>query len=157
MNASPPSKTITKNQYIIGPITKSDAISSEFTCNEAITNEKYVMKCILKQTVMKPKNFKRMLADIELVKKIDSPYIIKIIDSYELDDMHTYIIPSYNNTLDKYIRDHGFLDPKEALRIFIDLVTAINELNTVGIKNIDLRPENIMFDENLKPVNCRFS
>ena len=96
-----------------------------------------------------------MIDEIKILSKIDSPYIIQIFETFEETDKHVFITPHFPTSLDNHIKNQGFLEPKDAMKLVIDIATALMELNMHGIRNIDLRPENIMIDANgekIRPV-----
>ena len=136
-------------KYAITSILKSDAISASYSCTLKASFQDFTMKCILKNNVLKEQTLKKLTEEIEKMRKIDSPYVIKIFDIFEEPDQHVYIVPTFKTTLQQHIRSKGFLEPKDALRMIVDIATGVNEMHMAGIKNIDLRPDSIMMDENM--------
>lgn len=137
------------DKYAITSILKSDAISASYSCTLKASFQDYTMKCILKNNVLKEQSLKKLTEEIHKMKKIDSPYVVKIFDVFEEPDQHVYIVPTFKTTLQQHIRSKGFLEPKDALRMIVDVATGVNEMHMAGIKNIDLRPDSIMMDENM--------
>ena len=137
------------DKYAITSILKSDAISATYSCTLKSSFQDFTMKCILKNHVLKEQSLKKLTEEIGKMSKIDSPYVVKIFDVFEEPDQHVYIVPTFKTTLQQHIRSEGFLEPKDALRMIVDVATGVNEMHMAGIKNIDLRPDSIMMDENM--------
>ena len=137
------------DKYAITSILKSDAISVSYSCTLKSSYQDYTMKCLLKNNVIKDASMKKLTEEIAKMRKIDSPYVVKIFDYFDEPEQHVYIVPTFKKTLKQHIRSKGFLEPKEALRMIVDVATGVNEMHMAGIKNIDLRPDTIMMDENM--------
>lgn len=93
------------------------------------------------------KNFKR---EIEIMKKVDHPFIAHFYDFIETPH-HYYIVMEYckNGTLLNRINSNGQLPIVEIKRIFAQIISALNYLhNTLKIAHRDLKLENILFDDN---------
>lgn len=137
------------DKYIKTSILKSDAISATYSCSLKGSFHEFTMKCILKNHVLKEQTLKKLTEEIEKMRKIDSPHVVKIFDVFEEPDQHVYIVPTFKTTLQQHLRSKGFLEPKDALRMIVDVATGVNEMHMAGIKNVDLRPDSIMMDENM--------
>lgn len=77
------------------------------------------------------------------------PNIVSVYDVGEDGEMH-YIVMEYINgkTLKKYIQEYAPLSPARAVHIMKQLTSAIAHAHENGIVHRDIKPQNIMVDEN---------
>ena len=106
------------------------------------TNYIRAVKAIKKKYIEK----NEFLNEIELLKTVDHPNIIKIFDCY-YDKTFYYLIEEYcsGGDLFDYIQKEHFFTEKKAAIIFRHLLSAINHLHKKNIIHRDLKPENIVF------------
>ena len=106
------------------------------------TNYLRAMKAIKKKYVEK----NEFLNEIELLKTVDHPHIIKIFDCY-YDKTFYYLIEEYcsGGDLFDYIQKEHFFTEKKASIIFTQILSAVNHLHKKNIIHRDLKPENIVF------------
>ena len=56
-----------------------------------------------------------------------------------------------NGSLDDYLRVHGTLEVAEALELFREIATGLNHAHGKGVLHCDLKPANILLDQDHKP------
>ncbi|GKV67752.1 serine/threonine protein kinase [Sporosarcina sp. NCCP-2716] len=76
------------------------------------------------------------------------PNIVNIFDVGEEDELH-YLVMEYvkGMTLKRYILENGPLPPEKAIPIMLQLVAAISNAHHNGIVHRDVKPQNILMDE----------
>ncbi len=76
------------------------------------------------------------------------PNIVNIFDVGEEDELH-YLVMEYvkGMTLKRYILENGPLSPEKAIPIMLQLVAAISNAHHNGIVHRDVKPQNILMDE----------
>ena len=86
--------------------------------------------------------------EIQLLKTLDHPNIIKLFDCY-YDSRYYYMVEEYcsGGDLFDYIQKEKFFTEKKASIIFNQLLSAVNHLHKKSIVHRDLKPENIVFIE----------
>ena len=106
------------------------------------TNYLRAVKAIKKKYVDKDE----FLNEIELLKTVDHPNIIKLFDCY-YDKTFYYLIEEYcsGGDLFDYIQKEHFFTEKKAAIIFKQILSAVNHLHKKNIIHRDLKPENIVF------------
>ena len=106
------------------------------------TNYLRAVKAIKKKYVEK----NEFLNEIELLKTVDHPNIIKLFDCY-YDKTFYYLIEEYcsGGDLFDYIQKEHFFTEKKASIIFKQILSAVNHLHKKNIIHRDLKPENIVF------------
>ena len=84
--------------------------------------------------------------EIEVLKTVDHPNIIKLFDCY-YDRNFYYMIEEYcsGGDLFDYIQKEKCFNEKKAKIIFKQLLSAVNHLHKKNIVHRDLKPENIVF------------
>ena len=84
--------------------------------------------------------------EIEILKTVDHPNIIKLYDCYH-DQNYYYMVEEYCSAGDlyDYIRQQKYFSEKKAANIMFQLLSAVNYLHKKSIVHRDLKPENIVF------------
>ena len=96
---------------------------------------------------------KKILNEIEILRSLDHPNIVKIYEYFE-DDKFIYIVMELitgGELFDKIVSAHHFTE-KKAAEYFIQILSGVNYLNSNRIVHRDLKPENILFDGNLLKI-----
>ena len=84
--------------------------------------------------------------ELEVLKTLDHPNIIKLFDCY-FDNSYYYMVEEYCNGGDlfDYIQKEKSFTEKKAGVIFNQLLSAVNHLHKKNLIHRDLKPENIVF------------
>ena len=101
------------------------------------------------------------MKEVEILKSISHPNIIKLYDVIE-DDRSIHLVMEYANggSLQQNLRIKSKkLDPKETKRIFKQIVDAVKYLHSINIYHRDIKLENILLDyrRNVKLIDFGFS
>ena len=113
------------------------------------TNAVRACKCISKSKINE-KDLQRIRREINVLKKADHPNIVKLYEVYETKRSIYIIMEKCNGgeLFDKIIDKIGkgiMLSEKEAAKIILQIMSAINYCHKNGICHRDLKPENILF------------
>ena len=113
-----------------------------------ITGAIRAMKIIEKQNSLIESNEDDVLNEINVLKKIDLPSIIKIFEFY-VDDKNYYLITEYcsGGELYELINDCKFSELQVAY-VMYQLFIALNYCHKMKIIHRDLKPENILLTKN---------
>uniref|UniRef100_A0A0N4ZP18 Protein kinase domain-containing protein n=1 Tax=Parastrongyloides trichosuri TaxID=131310 RepID=A0A0N4ZP18_PARTI len=99
--------------------------------------------------------------ELFVTRVVDHPNLAKCLYISEPNDSKIVIISEYynNGTLEDFIRCNGRLPEKTSSIIFRQLIEAINYLHSRGVVHRDIKPLNMLFDENgnLKLVDFGFA
>ena len=102
----------------------------------------------------------QMHEELNVLNKLDHPYVAKYEESYE-DERYIYII--MNNIKGHHIlqdvkdlQEAAFYDEVRSRNIMYKIFNAIHHIHSSGIIHRDLKPENIMIDEADQPVIIDF-
>ena len=112
-------------------------------CTHKITKVKRAVKIIPKYKMTDICNF---LDEIELLKTVDHPHIIRIYEWFE-DKNNVYVVMEMcegGELFDK-LTNEGHLSEALAANLFKDMMSAVNYCYSKKICHRDLKPENFMF------------
>ena len=108
------------------------------------TGAEQVLKILDTRTSTDPEFLDRFIHEYGVISNIDSPYVIRIWDQGFTSD-HAYISMEYLPGGDLKDRIRAGLDSSSALRIFRELISALQSVHDAGIVHRDVKPQNIMF------------
>ncbi|CAK88776.1 unnamed protein product (macronuclear) [Paramecium tetraurelia] len=107
------------------------------------TKNQRAVKVIPKSKVKNPDRFKK---EIDILRQLDHPNIIKLYETFE-DQRNVYLVMELceGGELFDRIMDKGYFSEAEAHEIFLQIMQALNYCHTNGICHRDLKPENFLF------------
>ena len=120
------------------------AYGSVYKVQQKYTNYLRAVKAIKKKHV----DSSEFYNEIEVLKALDHPNIIKLFDCYQ-DKSYYYMVEEYcsGGDLFDYIQKEKFFTERKAGTIFNQLLSAVNHLHKKKIVHRDLKPENIVLIE----------
>ena len=107
------------------------------------------IKEILPTFVADPEYRSRIEREMEFMKKLDNPNVVKIYDNFEMNGS-LYIVMELIEGADveKYISDNGAMEWHQALDYMIKLLGTLQDVHNHGIVHRDIKPGNIMIRSN---------
>ena len=120
------------------------AYGSVYKVQQKYTNYLRAVKAIKKKYVDSTEFYN----EIEVLKALDHPNIIKLFDCYQ-DKSYYYMVEEYcsGGDLFDYIQKEKFFTERKAGTIFNQLLSAVNHLHKKRLVHRDLKPENIVLIE----------
>lgn len=121
------------------------------------TSQLFSAKIVPKMYIEKKNLMDSIQKEIKVMSKIDHPNIVKLYKNFELknrfDESYIIMILEYcsNGDLLTFITNHGFKDESQKKKIFSGFLKAINYLHGQNISHGDIKPENILLDQNMNP------
>ena len=102
------------------------------------------VKCVKKSSLNKAST-ENLLCEIGLLKKLQHPHIVKLID-FQWDDSFIYIIMEYcsGGDLSHFIRSKRTLPEYTVKRFLQQLVKAMMYMRSNNVAHMDLKPQNIL-------------
>ncbi|GLL05694.1 hypothetical protein GCM10017581_074410 [Dactylosporangium matsuzakiense] len=90
----------------------------------------------------------RFLQEARMMRRADSPRIVRMLDIDELPDGRPYLVMAYaaGGTLADRL-GAGPLSVEQALAVGAEIAEAVAELHHIGVLHRDLKPSNVLFDE----------
>jgi calcium-dependent protein kinase len=124
-----------------------------FKAREKDTDQYRAIKRIAREKI---RNYQRFLNEINALKTLDHPNVIKLFEIYE-DKEYIYLVQEYleGGELFEYIVSKEYLDEVQTARIFKQIISAILYCHKNAIWHRDLKPENFMFVSNDEKSNLK--
>ncbi|KAG7156580.1 Serine/threonine-protein kinase SIK3-like, partial [Homarus americanus] len=120
-----------------------------------VTQSKVAIKIIDKNKI-DADNLRKILREIDILKKLRHPYIIRLYQVMETERM-IYLVTEYASC--DYVAAHGKMSEREARTKFMQIVAALRYCHKRGIVHRDLKAENLLLDKelNIKLADFGFS
>lgn len=114
---------------------------------------------IVEKQMIKEYYGKTNYEELEILKIVDHPNLIKLIEIVETDTTYYIVTELLKSVLFDYLEFSGFISEIEAKVLFQQIVLPIKYLHEKKICHRDLKLENLMFDSegNLKLLDFGFS
>ena len=126
------------------------AFSSVYKCRERSTGDTRAVKIVSKQSLSKQHvNLKNKLQEIQVLKLLDHPNILKIFKGFE-DSKNFYIVMEFceGGELFKQILNKHYFTENEAANIMFQLLSAVAYCHSQNVIHRDLKPENLLIEGN---------
>ncbi len=118
--------------------------------------KKVILKVMHPHLVQELSARKRVEREIAILKQLNHPQIVKLIDSGEHEGIPFAVLEFVPGpTLREYLDQNAPLEEKEAIKIFRQLAIPVSYLHQQGVIHRDLKPENIVL-RNGRPVIIDF-
>ncbi|XP_053086259.1 serine/threonine-protein kinase SIK2a isoform X4 [Pangasianodon hypophthalmus] len=114
-----------------------------------ITKSEVAIK-IIDKTQLDAANLEKIYREVEIMKLLDHPHIIKLYQVMETKNM-LYLVTEYakNGEIFDYLANHGRLSEAEARRKFWQILSAVEYCHERSIVHRDLKAENLLLDANM--------
>lgn len=135
----------------------SDGMSDVFLAINPRTREKRSVRILVKRASVGPAAYARFLREMDIVRSLSHPGIIKILDGGALEDCYYYsteFMPGGNLTR---CLEHGKIPMDPAMKIFMGVCEAMAYAHEKGVIHRDLKPSNILINASGNPVLCDFA
>ena len=96
---------------------------------------------------------RKFLKEARTIAQFKHPHIIRIHDVFEENGTAYYVVDYYNgDALNKYVECRGKLVETEALHYIRQIADALDFVHKMGFNHFNIKPENILLDENKNAV-----
>jgi cGMP-dependent protein kinase 1 len=125
------------------------AFSEVFLCMKSQTKMAYAIKGISKTNILKHSLQQSLVLERKILLEIDHPFIVKLIKTFK-DDNHVYFLQEYVNGVNLYevLRVLNLLNSNDCRFYTACIVSIMEYLHQRSIIYRDLKPENLIVDEN---------
>lgn len=119
-----------------------------YLARDAESGRKVAIKTLLPESTHSLQYIERFRREAKAVSQLDHPHIIKVYEIGEHDGLQ-YFAMEYlaGPTLGSLLKQKGRLSPAQAARIIVDMADALDLAHSRGIIHRDVKPDNIMADE----------
>ena len=165
INTAPTDSSNNKKQDILSEYTLKNVIGKgtfsivKLGENKA-TKEKVAIKIMQKSKIINKEDLLRIYREIEMLKRLNHPNVIKIIKIQE-DSKKFYIIMEYceNGELFNRIVEKQRLSENEAAYFYYQIINGLEYIHKKDIAHRDLKPENLLLskDDVLKIIDFGLS
>ena len=115
-----------------------------YKCRHRDTKQTRAVKVISKKKI---KNMDTFLQEVEIMKKLDHPNVLKLYE-YFIDDEDVFLITEIckgGELFDRIVEKEFYPEPEAAI-IFEEILRSINYIHSCGIAHRDIKPENFLFE-----------
>lgn len=139
--------TVFQDRYEILEVLGSGGTSVVYKARDKVLNRLVTIKILRKQFAEDEKFVLRFRNEAQAVAKLSHPNIVRIYDVAFSGDMH-YLVMEYVEgcSLKEYIDQNSPLSTEESLRIFEQLVNALQHAHENNVIHRDIKPHNILLD-----------
>lgn len=130
-------------------------ILKEFTGNkeskvQLVENKKSKQLFVFKE--VKIIDLSKQMQEIEIHKRLDHPFIIKLLE-FEVNNSNVNLLIEFakNGDLFSWINRMHVLSEKTIIKFFFESVCAVSYLHSQGIVHSDIKPENILVAKHFSP------
>ncbi|XP_006894004.1 PREDICTED: serine/threonine-protein kinase SIK1 [Elephantulus edwardii] len=105
---------------------------------------------IIDKTRLDPGNLEKIYREVQIMKLLNHPHIIKLYQVMETKDM-LYIVTEFakNGEMFDYLTSNGHLSEEEARKKFWQILSAVEYCHSHHIVHRDLKTENLLLDSNM--------
>ena len=148
------SKTDAEHDYKKLQILGEGTFSTVYEAQNRITDIMRAMKIIKRQKHSSEQEKREIINEINILKTMDHPNIVKIFEFYSNKDSYS-IIMEYcrGGQLVSEIKSYGPFDEKYTAYVMYQIFSAINYCHSMNIIHRDLKPENILIVSKNKSNN----
>lgn len=121
------------------------AFGQVFRVTSVSTGKEYAAKAIDKNKVKKPET---IVSEIECLKKLDHPNVIKLYEVYDMKDQKLIVLVFEllrGTDVFARVKQLEYFDERMARAVFKQVMQAIHFLHENNISHRDIKPENFVF------------
>lgn len=137
--------------YRLGKQLGSGGMGVVFACEHIELKHQHAMK-ILADAAVSQENWKRFQLEAKALARLHHPSIVGIHNMGVDQGEYPYYVMDLieGETLESLLRRNGRLPVNEALLIFIQLASALDQAHSIGIIHRDIKPANVILVKDLR-------
>ncbi|MFC5541297.1 Stk1 family PASTA domain-containing Ser/Thr kinase [Ureibacillus suwonensis] len=137
------------DRYKVIKLIGGGGMSNVYLAHDMILNRDVAIKVLRYDSANEEESMRRFHREALSATSLTHPNIVSIYDVGEDGDMH-YIVMEYvkGKTLKQYIKENAPLSPARSVQIMKQLASAISHAHENQIIHRDIKPQNILMDEN---------
>ncbi|ORM39641.1 Calcium-dependent protein kinase 4 [Babesia sp. Xinjiang] len=125
-------------------------------CLNRTTGQQYAVKVIIKTSVKRNKDHESLLREVNVLKSLDHPNIMKIFEFYEDDKYYYFVTELYTGgeLFDEIVSRKCFSE-NDAAKIIKQVLSGINYMHKQKVVHRDLKPENLLLESKSPNANIK--
>jgi serine/threonine protein kinase len=133
-----------EEHYELGDEIGKGGFSVVYKATRKSDGGEFAVKCIKKKMV-EGDDIKLLRREIQIMKKLSHPNILKLYEVYEDDEQFFLVMELVKGKelFDKIV-ERGMYSERDAANIIVQVVSAVKYLHENGIAHRDLKPENLL-------------
>jgi serine/threonine protein kinase/DNA-binding winged helix-turn-helix (wHTH) protein len=137
----------TVGAYRLGERIGEGAFAVVYRATQTALERDVAVKVIRAELANRPEFVRRFTAEAQMVARIEHPNVVPLYDYWREPD-HAYLVMRLmtGGTLEQRL-DRGPLDLSSAVDVVDQIAAALDAAHRLGVVHRDVKPENIMFDD----------
>ncbi len=125
------------------------AFGSVFLVEDTMISEEIILKFLNTQFVTDESIIKRFIYELRFARKITHPNVIRIYDMVSFGKAHAISMEYFrSHTLSAEVKDKTPMEINRAKQFALDVCSGMESAHTANVVHRDLKPNNILIDEN---------
>jgi serine/threonine protein kinase len=144
-----PGDAFLKGRYCVKRLLHRGGFSFIYLARDNFLGKDVVLKELIPTLADDSATLKRFICEAQATSHLTHPNIVRTLNVFT-DWNNYYIAMEYlpGGSLEELLRERGRLSLDEAVPIVADICAGLNEAHIQGVYHCDLKPGNILFDEN---------
>jgi len=132
-------------------------MATVFSAYDPQFDRKVAIKILPKELTSDPQFIERFIRESQTIARLEHPAIVPVYD-YGEQDGQPYLVMRHmtGGTLREYLKRYGPLSLQQATDLLARLAPALDKAHAAGIIHRDVKPANILFDEDGNPYLSDF-
>jgi tRNA A-37 threonylcarbamoyl transferase component Bud32 len=129
--------------YYLTELIGQGGMSQVYLAVNPRTREKRAVKVLAKRATASPTSYARFVREVEIIRALSHPNIVKILDSGVLEDCYFYMMELMSGSLARRLA-RGRLPLNESVDLFAIICGAVAHAHDHAVIHRDLKPSNIL-------------
>lgn len=141
--------TLHKGRYHVTRLLHRGGFGFIYLAQDKVLGQEIVLKELIPALADDPATLKRFIREAQATSRLIHPNIVRTLDVFT-DNGNYYIALEYlpGGSLEELLRQRERLSLDEAVLVAADVCAGLSEAHSQGVYHCDLKPGNILFDEN---------
>lgn len=143
--------------YHISRLLGEGSYGKVYLGNSLLASTPVAVKCYDKSRIKSDSNFKRILQEIEIMKELSHPNVVRLYEIFE-NKKFIFSVLEYVDNCDllTHLKEHGIFTEEAFLPLFKQLIQALNCLQTHRVLHRDIKLDNILLTKDGQAKICDF-